>query len=104
MGSSGDVKDVEYFRCSCHSLEHAVVVEVASYFGEDVEVTLSVSAFQWQGFFRRFWEGLKYAFVGKRGGLTWDTTILNPEDVDRLISILERSKNRSLYFPGQKAE
>ena len=94
----GSTRDIEYFECACSSRDHLLTVELDEFFAHDKfpliskEVVIYTSMFEYRGFFRRLYEGLKFAFLGRRGMLSWDTTILKEEDVVRLENILQRRK------------
>jgi hypothetical protein len=74
--------------CDCESPEHQFTIVKDP---EDKEVWLQVHLINHDGFFKRLWRGLKYAFgyTSKYGD--WDNTIITPEDQLKIIEFLKSS-------------
>lgn len=80
----------EFFECHCASDEHTIRFVLDEKYGE-----LYVSVFLGHagaGFWRRCLTALKYALGYKCRYGHFDTTIVRPEDYDRLISLFQKSK------------
>ena len=77
----------EYFTCGCSSPEHLVVMQIDPTW-EEYPITINCQMYQWQGFWKRLWYGMKWIFTGQ-GSIEWDSTLLTKEDVRRLLAILK---------------
>jgi hypothetical protein len=74
--------------CDCESPEHQFTFVKDP---EDKEVWLQVHLINHDGFFKRLWRGLKYAFGYKSKYGDWDNTIITPEDQLKIIEFLKSS-------------
>ena len=63
--------------CDCSSCEHQLIV---SWDNSDKEVCVQVHLANFDGFWKRLWHGLKYAFVHKSRYGAFDEVILRKED------------------------
>lgn len=79
----------QYFECMCHSDEHTLRF---SYDPDENEMFTSVFLNEY-GFIRRIWNALKYIFGYKSQYGHFNCWMLNPDDADRLITLLSKIKN-----------
>lgn len=79
-----------YLECQCSSKEHLFVLE----YDEDLGMIISQQAHQWQGFFRRCRQALKYVF-GKQC-MGWDTSMLRSEDLPKVKEWLNLAERHGL--------
>lgn len=75
--------------CECHSPEHQFTLVRDP---EDGEVWLQVHLSQADGFLKRLWTGLKYAFGYKSKYGDWDNTLITPQDQLKIIEFLNQHK------------
>lgn len=73
----------EFIECTRLSNEHVLRFEI-----DDNELYTSVFLCQYRGFLKRMCIAIKYLFGYKCKDGHWDCTIINPKDVDRLITLL----------------
>ena len=82
--------------CDCSSVEHQVKV---CYYDEDGHrdefVSFCPILVTWKNFFRRLWDGLKYAFGYKSRYGHFDEILLYRDDVLELIEFLKGFVNES---------
>jgi len=86
------MNQTEFFECSCMSDEHTIRFKLDVYDPDDIELYTSVFLNQYRGFFGKLWIAVKYLFGYKCKYGHWDCTILKLEDVDRLITLLQKYK------------
>lgn len=79
----------EYFECACHSDEHTLKFV---YDPDENELYTSVFLNE-DRFFHRVWNGLKYIFGYKCKYGHWNCWLLRPEDVDRLLKLINKVKD-----------
>ena len=91
------VKDAKtyYFQCDCSSQEHTVGV---TFDIENKEMTLDVQLHQWQPFYKRLWNAIKYIFGYQCKYGHWDTTVMNEEKFLALYNTM----TRFMYTAGIK--
>ena len=75
--------------CDCSSAEHQLIV---SWDNDDNEVYARVHLANRDGFLRRLWHGLKYAFGYKSMYGNFDEVILRKEDADNLQKVVDHLK------------
>ena len=86
---NAETRKVEYFECCYHSLDHTIKFE---YEEEYNELTLSISLFQFNNFFKRIWIALKYIFNQANRYGHYDCVIINQDDKERLLSVINQLK------------
>lgn len=69
--------------CSCGSCEHQAIL---SYWHDEdyPEVYLSIHLITWEGFWRRLWTGLRYAFGYKSKYGHFDEMVITPEEAKNI--------------------
>ena len=77
--------------CDCSSCEHQVVV---TWRDEDNEVFVQVHLTTYKGFWKRLWNGLKYAFGHKSRYGDFDEIILRKKDADNLQKVVDHLKSK----------
>ncbi len=75
------------FICSCHSLEHQLAVW---YDKEECAIFVEPHLIAHEGFFKRLWIGLKYAFGYKSRFGHFDETILEGKELKRMMRFLNK--------------
>lgn len=87
--------NIEYYDCDCKSADHSIRFV---YFEEDrganAEIYLEVQLAQTNVWYQRVWKALKYIFGYKCQYGHWDVWLLAPNDVDRMISMLDAHRTR----------
>jgi hypothetical protein len=81
---------VEHFECRCHTPDHIYKFEI----DEDGLVYLFVQLNPYQNFFSRLISAFKYLLKIKNNKSYWTDIVLNEEDTDKLIDMLNLSKER----------
>ena len=81
------IEEREIFICDCHSLEHIFCFWHDT---DDNEVYLQTHLTNYDGFFKRLWIGIKYAFGYKSRYGHFDCTIVRPEDLQKLKDYLNK--------------
>jgi len=76
----------EIFICDCHNFEHQLI-----FWKDEDYVYTYVNLLHYQGFWKRLWYGLKYAFGYKSRYGAFDEFLFNPEDLQRLKTFLNES-------------
>lgn len=77
------------FECACTTFDHSVRFEVDNEMGT---ISLSVPLNHWRPWYHRIWLALKYVFAKTERYGHYDTVQLNPEDYDRIRSLLDASE------------
>lgn len=86
-----DIEVANFFDCGCHTPEHAIVFKYIQ--GKDYqEVYLTVFLSTYENLFKRGWTALKYFFGYKPQWGHFDCWTLRDEDLDRMITVLQRYK------------
>jgi len=87
------VTDELFVRCDCGSIEHQFVLTRDTQVHEPNllhrSVYLRVHLQTWEGFWRRLWAGLRYAFGHRSRYGHWDEVILGPEQAVQMWRLLE---------------
>lgn len=83
----------EYYDCVCSSADHTIRF---CYLEDDKdnEIWLEVQLAHNKTWYQRVWKSLKYIFGFECRYGHWDVWLLNPADIDRLISMLEAHRTR----------
>lgn len=83
----------EYFECQCTCSAHMVRFTYFPKMGTE-RATLYVNVFlQRPNFLSRLWLGIKYIFGSTPSAFGhFDETVIEPDDADRLITLLEKAK------------
>ncbi len=76
--------------CECHDLDHLIEL---SYWPPDSkgfpgELYFTFHLKTWKGFFRRLWQGLRYAFSAKPREGAWSEVCISQEAAARMIEVL----------------
>lgn len=83
------MKERELFvQCDCHSIEHQFLL---SYWPDEEDppmLYLRVHLASWEGFFRRLWAGLRYAFGYKSRYGHWDEALVNAKKASEIYGFL----------------
>ena len=77
----------EIFICDCNSAEHQFSFWHNK---KDSEIYLETHLTNYQGFWKRLWIGIKYAFGYKCRYGHFDSTIIQPEDIQRLKNYINK--------------
>ena len=75
------------FICECHSYCHQAIF---LWDDEGKSLYVTIHLITHRNFFKRLWQGLKYAFGYKSNFGDWDEFLFKPEDEKRLRDYLER--------------
>jgi hypothetical protein len=87
--------NTEYYDCVCKSADHTIrFVYFEEDKGEDAEIYLEVQLAHAKKWYQRVWKALKYIFGYECRYGHWDVWLLDPKDVDRLISMLDAHRTR----------
>lgn len=86
------VRDVYYFDCHCTDMEHTVRFTIDE---DEDSIDLYMDAFlsNYRNFWKRLWEGLKYAFGHKCIYGHFCSWSLCRNDADRLIKLAEKFRD-----------
>ena len=76
--------------CDCSSAEHQLIVRWDK---DDKEVDVNVHLANMDGFWKRLWHGLKYAFGYKSRYGAFDEIILRKEDADKLQKVVNHLRS-----------
>lgn len=77
-----------FLTCSCHWLEHQLMVAFDDEDGWNEEAYLAYHLVSTGGFWKRLFKAIKYAFNPKCRFGAWDEFILKREDTKRLSDFL----------------
>jgi hypothetical protein len=72
--------------CDCHSPEHQFIIVKDTV---DQEVWLEVHLCPNPSFFKRLWEGLRYAFGYRSRYGDFDSILVTPEDQAKIVELLQ---------------
>jgi len=87
MNNTGEELERIITTCDCHSIEH----QIAFWYDEDDKcLHCEPHLVNHDGFFKRLWCGLKYAFGYKSKFGAWDDIILNEKGIHRLLTHLKK--------------
>jgi len=79
----------EIFVCECHSLDHQFAIWYDDELNQiNIEPHLSTN----KNFLKRIAHGIKYMFGYKSRYGDWDSTIINNDDIPKLIKYLNKVK------------
>lgn len=83
----------EYFECQCACSAHTIRFTYFPKMGTE-RATMYVNVFlQRPNFLGRLWLGIKYIFGSSPSAFGhFDETVIEPDDADRLITLLEKVK------------
>jgi hypothetical protein len=82
------MEDKEIFICACHNFEHLLI------FCKDEDFVYCYSNLvHYNGFWKRLWYGIKYAFGYKSRYGAFDEFLFKPEDLQQLKTFLNESNN-----------
>lgn len=92
--------EIEHFTCVCESDEHYFNVKLWDFTKvddsrpEDVSLAFSLLMYQYRGFWQRVWAAIRYVFGYQCKFGHFESAELKYEDADRLISMIQRFKER----------
>jgi hypothetical protein len=90
---------IEHFECRCHTPEHIYKFEV----DDDGLIYLFIQLNSFKNFFGRLIIAIKYLFQMHKNNSYWTDIVFDEEDTDRLINLLNLSKER-VKFWKEKAD
>ena len=82
--------DKLHIICECESPEHQLIF---IHDNEDDLLYLETHLINYNGFFKRLWIGIKYAFGYKCKYGNFDTVLISPRDRQLLLNYLRKVKN-----------
>lgn len=82
------------FICDCYSPEHQIIFNTDLFEEDDfIEgIFFQVHLTTVDGFFKRLWKGLRYAFGYKSRYGEWDMFIFNRDDINELDAVIQQYK------------
>lgn len=80
--------EVFYIECDCGSQEHSIRFII---FSNDEYLVVWTFLLSRIGFFKRFWNALKYIFSYRRRYGHFEETLLNPAQVEQLRDLLNQA-------------
>jgi hypothetical protein len=76
----------EFVLCECSSPEHQLIFRA---FEDEDEVYVNVHLCTYDGFFKRLWTGLKYAFGHRSRFGEWDEVVLSKQHLPQLKNVVK---------------
>lgn len=92
MGYHRGYNKSEFFECICACDEHILRFSLDIHDPDDATLDVSVFLNQYHGPLCRLWLAIKYVLGWKCKYGHWDSTMIKPEDADRLISLAQAFK------------
>lgn len=88
----------EYFDCQCTAAEHTIRIDVFEPmendpFQREKEIYIQFQLNRNNGFWKRIWVALRYAFGYTCKYGHWDEFLVRPEDYQRLVNIFKKDVN-----------
>lgn len=76
----------EFVLCECGSAEHQLIFRA---FEDEDEVYVHVHLHTRDGFFKRLWTGVKYAFGHRSRFGEWDEVVLSKQHLQQLKNVIK---------------
>ena len=86
----------EHFDCQCYSDEHTLRFMLEEHDAGDPEIYTSVFLGDYPRWWERVWVAIKYIFGYKCKYGHFDCFIMRAEDVDRMMTLLEKFRELAL--------
>lgn len=84
-----------YFDCQCGDFNHVIRFLVDDH---DGDVWVEVNLNSWNPWHKRLWDAVLYVFGVSSRGSHYDTTMLEPRDIQRLRELLDRCESIKLSY------
>ena len=78
-----------FFSCQCSDFRHVFRFVLDE---KDGDLWLEVQLNAWEPWYKRAWNALKYVFGQKVAYGYYDTTMVKPEEFDRLRALLDKAE------------
>lgn len=86
------------FVCNCHLPDHCFIIRQFDW-GDDndpdlPEISFNIGLTTYKNIFKRIWAALKYIINPKSNCHLFDEILLKEEDLDKIINILQKHKEK----------